>query len=184
VVLVLFLNTIWLYYCASFIWMRKMRWNLLFEYEGQNRLFKFVWNKPMNIRFANVLVDSPEITIKLITFEFYLQVLRTTLSNRLAKVQGFLFRAAFLRRVPMFLRLITENIVLCFLSSTMQSTSKYITGTLSLHFRKILTKLIHSHYFKVDIVELYVDRNYIFFIVCIELVIYLCIPPSCYKFSG
>ncbi|PON35610.1 ATP-binding cassette containing protein [Parasponia andersonii] len=28
------------------------------------------------------------------------------------------------------------------------STSKYITGTLSLRFRKILTKLIHSHYFE------------------------------------
>ncbi|XP_027363355.1 ABC transporter D family member 1-like isoform X2 [Abrus precatorius] len=75
-------------------------------------------------------------------------VLRTTLSNRLAKVQGFLFRAAFLRRVPLFFRLISENILLCFLLSTIQSTSKYITGTLSLHFRKILTKLIHSHYFE------------------------------------
>ncbi|KAK7358975.1 hypothetical protein VNO77_00918 [Canavalia gladiata] len=75
-------------------------------------------------------------------------VLRTTLSNRLAKVQGFLFRAAFLRRVPLFFRLISENILLCFLLSTMQSTSKYITGTLSLHFRRILTKLIHSHYFE------------------------------------
>nr|KYP75795.1 ABC transporter D family member 1 [Cajanus cajan] len=75
-------------------------------------------------------------------------VLRTALSNRLAKVQGFLFRAAFLRRVPLFLKLISENILLCFLLSTIHSTSKYITGTLSLHFRKILTKLIHSHYFE------------------------------------
>ncbi|KAJ7956832.1 ABC transporter D family member 1 [Quillaja saponaria] len=75
-------------------------------------------------------------------------VLRTSLSNRLAKVQGFLFRAAFLRRVPLFFRLILENIILCFLLSTMHSTSKYITGTLSLRFRKILTKLIHSHYFE------------------------------------
>ncbi|KAF1864344.1 hypothetical protein Lal_00022000 [Lupinus albus] len=75
-------------------------------------------------------------------------VLRTALSNRLAKVQGFLFRAAFLRRVPLFFRLISENIILCFLLSTIHSTSKYITGTLSLHFRKILTKLVHSHYFE------------------------------------
>ncbi|XP_057431902.1 ABC transporter D family member 1 [Lotus japonicus] len=75
-------------------------------------------------------------------------VLRTALSNRLAKVQGFLFRAAFLRRVPLFFRLISENILLCFLLSTIHSTSKFITGTLSLHFRKILTKLIHSHYFE------------------------------------
>ncbi|KAJ0097046.1 hypothetical protein Patl1_27241 [Pistacia atlantica] len=75
-------------------------------------------------------------------------VLRTALSNRLAKVQGFLFRAAFLRRVPLFFRLISENILLCFLLSTMHSTSKFITGTLSLRFRKILTKLIHSCYFE------------------------------------
>ncbi|XP_062083727.1 ABC transporter D family member 1 [Humulus lupulus] len=75
-------------------------------------------------------------------------VLRTALSNRLAKVQGFLFRAAFLRRVPLFFRLISENIMLCFLLSSMHSTAKYITGTLSLRFRNILTKLIHSHYFE------------------------------------
>ncbi|KAJ4841526.1 ATP-binding cassette sub- D member 1 [Turnera subulata] len=75
-------------------------------------------------------------------------VLRTALSNRLAKVQGFLFRAAFLRRIPLFFRLISENIILCFLLSTMHSTSKYVTGTLSLCFRKILTKLIHAHYFE------------------------------------
>lgn len=75
-------------------------------------------------------------------------VLRTALSNRLAKVQGFLFRAAFLRRVPTFFRLIFENLLLCFLQSTLHSTSKYITGILSLRFRKILTKLIHSHYFE------------------------------------
>ncbi|KAA3473768.1 ABC transporter D family member 1-like [Gossypium australe] len=76
-------------------------------------------------------------------------VLRTALTNRLAKVQGFLFRAAFLQRVPSFFMLISENILLCFLLSTFHSTSKYITGTLSLSFRKILTKLIHTHYFEV-----------------------------------
>ncbi|KAI3462063.1 hypothetical protein Pfo_018726 [Paulownia fortunei] len=75
-------------------------------------------------------------------------VSRTAVSNRLAKVQGFLFRAAFLRRVPAFLRLIIENILLCFLLSTLNSTSKYITGTLSLRFRKILTKLTHTQYFQ------------------------------------
>lgn len=78
-----------------------------------------------------------------------LQVSRTAVSNRLAKVQGFLFRSAFLRRVPVFIRLIIENILLCFLLSTLNSTSKYITGTLSLRFRKILTKLTHTQYFQV-----------------------------------
>lgn len=33
-----------------------------------------------------------------------LAVARTALSNRLARLQGFLFRAAFLRRVPLFAR--------------------------------------------------------------------------------
>lgn len=75
-------------------------------------------------------------------------VLRTAVSNRLAKVQGFLFRAAFLGRVPTFFRLIFENILLCFLQSTLLSTSKYITGTVSLQFRKILTRLIHTQYFQ------------------------------------
>lgn len=74
--------------------------------------------------------------------------LRTTLSNRLAKVQGFLFRAAFLRRIPAFLRLILENLLLCFLQSALLSTSKYITGSLSLTFRKILTEITHAHYFE------------------------------------
>lgn len=104
---------------------------------------------------------------------FCLQVLRTALSNRLAKVQGFLFRAAFLRRVPLFLRLISENILLCFLVSTMHSTSKYITGTLSLRFRKILTKLIHSHYFEVVIFTIH--RCYLFLIIiCLLLNNALC----------
>ncbi|ONK71128.1 uncharacterized protein A4U43_C04F5000 [Asparagus officinalis] len=75
-------------------------------------------------------------------------VMRTALSNRLAKVQGFLFRAAFLRRVPTFLRLIIENLLLCFLQSTLFSTSKYLTGALGLRFRKILTDLIHADYFE------------------------------------
>lgn len=75
-------------------------------------------------------------------------VLRTTLSNRLAKVQGFLFRAAFLRRFPTFVRLIIENLILCLLQSTLFSTSKYLTGALSLRFRKILTDMIHAVYFE------------------------------------
>ncbi|RWW55109.1 hypothetical protein BHE74_00038269 [Ensete ventricosum] len=78
-----------------------------------------------------------------------MQVLRTALSHRLAKVQGFLFRAAFLRRVPNFLRLIVENLTLCFLQSTLYSTSKYLTGSLGLRFRKKLTDLIHAEYFEV-----------------------------------
>jgi ABC-type uncharacterized transport system fused permease/ATPase subunit len=60
-----------------------------------------------------------------------------------------LFRAAFLRRMPVFLRLIAENLLLCLLQSAFLSTTKYLTGTLSLHFRKVLTHHIHADYFQV-----------------------------------
>ncbi|KAL6624578.1 hypothetical protein ACP70R_031899 [Stipagrostis hirtigluma subsp. patula] len=75
-------------------------------------------------------------------------VLRTAVGHRLAKVQGYLFKAAFLRRVPTFTRLIIENLILCFLQSAVYQTSKYLTGSLSLRFKKILTDLIHADYFE------------------------------------
>ncbi|XP_034202477.1 ABC transporter D family member 1 isoform X1 [Prunus dulcis] len=104
--------------------------------------------KSLQVLAAILLSEMGQMGVRDLLALVSIVVLRTALSNRLAKVQGFLFRAAFLRRVPLFLRLISENILLCFLVSTMHSTSKYITGTLSLRFRKILTKLIHSHYFE------------------------------------
>ncbi|KAL6853964.1 hypothetical protein ACP4OV_019993 [Aristida adscensionis] len=75
-------------------------------------------------------------------------VLRTAVGHRIAKVQGYLFRAAFLRRVPTFTRLIIENLLLCFLQSTIYQTSKYLTGSLGLRFKKILTDLVHADYFE------------------------------------
>ena len=84
---------------------------------------------------------------------FFLQVLRTAVGHRLAKVQGFLFKAAFLRRVPTFTRLIIENLILCFLQSTLYQTSKYLTGSLSLRFKKILTDITHADYFEVLLLQ-------------------------------
>ncbi|KAK6258893.1 hypothetical protein SCA6_013367 [Theobroma cacao] len=104
--------------------------------------------KSLQVLAAILLSEMGQIGARDLLALVGIAVLRTALSNRLAKVQGFLFRAAFLRRVPSFFRLISENILLCFLLSTIYSTSKYITGTLSLRFRKILTKLIHAHYFE------------------------------------
>jgi hypothetical protein len=57
-----------------------------------------------------------------------LQVLRTALSNRLARVQGYLFKTAFLKQVPLFARLITENIVLCFSQSFIVSAPSFHTS--------------------------------------------------------
>lgn len=57
--------------------------------------------------------------------------------------------------MPAFFRLIAENLVLCFLHSTLLSTSKYLTGALGLRFRKILTELIHGDYFEVPTIISY-----------------------------
>ncbi|KAJ3683851.1 hypothetical protein LUZ60_014078 [Juncus effusus] len=74
--------------------------------------------------------------------------IRTALSHRLARVQGLLFRAAFLRRLPVFMRLIAENLLICFAQSTIFSSSKYLTSYLGLRFKKILTDLVHEDYFE------------------------------------
>ncbi|GJP52743.1 hypothetical protein CLOM_g11828 [Closterium sp. NIES-68] len=75
-------------------------------------------------------------------------VVRTVLSNRLARVQGLLFRSTFLRNVPAFTRLITENLLLCLAHSLIFSSSKFLTGSLSLQWRALLTAAIHKLYFK------------------------------------
>ncbi|MCO5596316.1 hypothetical protein L7F22_050377 [Adiantum nelumboides] len=74
-------------------------------------------------------------------------VLKTALSNRLARIQGFLFRAVFLKRIPLFCCLIAENLLLCLLQSAIYSTTRFLTGTLSLQIRKVLTDHIHAKYF-------------------------------------
>ena len=91
----------------------------------------------------------------------FLQVLRTAVGHRLARVQGFLFKAAFLRRVPTFTRLIIENLMLCFLQSTLYQTSKYLTGSLSLRFKKILTDIAHADYFEVHLLQFCLCLNFI-----------------------
>ena len=53
-----------------------------------------------------------------------LTLAKTILSNRLSKLQGYLFRAAFLRRVPLFVRNIGENILLCGVAAAMEASAK------------------------------------------------------------
>lgn len=82
---------------------------------------------------------------------YFLQVLRTAIGHRLAKVQGYLFKSAFLRRVPTFTRLIIENLLLCFLQSTVYQTSKYLTGS-------IITSLFSVFVF--DSICLFINSNH------------------------
>ena len=76
-----------------------------------------------------------------------LSILKTLLSNRLAKLQGYLFRAAFLRRVPLFARNIGENVILCGVAAVLEATAKKWMSTIELSWRDKLTDTIHSKYF-------------------------------------
>lgn len=76
-----------------------------------------------------------------------LAVARTALSNRLARLQGYLFRAAFLRRVPLFVRNLVENVLLCGVAAAIESTSRSWVSYMELQWRRLLTSRIHSKYF-------------------------------------
>ncbi|PSC69745.1 ABC transporter D family member 1 [Micractinium conductrix] len=76
-----------------------------------------------------------------------LAILRTALSNRLARLQGYLFRAAFLRRVPLFARNLAENLVLCGAAAALEATSCSWVQLMELQWRRLLTGRLHSAYF-------------------------------------
>ena len=62
-------------------------------------------------------------------------------------VQGFLFRAAFLRRIPLFTRNLIENVLLCLVASSIESSARRWLTTLELQWRDVLTERIHKNYF-------------------------------------
>lgn len=77
-----------------------------------------------------------------------LAILRTTLNNRLAHLQGELFKSAFLRKTPVFLQQLLQNVLLCLVSSTIESTMKTCIISLGLCWRTFLTGRIHGGYFE------------------------------------
>ena len=76
-----------------------------------------------------------------------LAIARTALSNRLARLQGYLFRAAFLRRVPLFARNLVENVALCAVAAGLEATTRSWVSYIELQWRRILTNRLHSAYF-------------------------------------
>ncbi|CAL5222677.1 g5077 [Coccomyxa viridis] len=76
-----------------------------------------------------------------------LAIVRTAFSNRLARMQGYMFRAAFLRKVPLFIRNFGENVVLCLLAAGVESTANRFLEQLKLKWRSILTERVHKQYF-------------------------------------
>lgn len=92
---------------------------------------------------------------------FFFSILKTALSNRMARLQGYLFRAAFLRRVPLFARNLVENVALCAASSALEATTRSWVSFMELQWRRLLTKRLHQAYFN-DMMYYklnYVDRN-------------------------
>ena len=61
--------------------------------------------------------------------------------------QGYMFRAAFLRKVPLFVRNFAENVLLCAVAAGVESTSRRFLERLKLFWRAKLTERIHRQYF-------------------------------------
>ena len=111
-----------------------------------NGMFKTIL--PMLARFV-----GPKIVVLV-----GLSILRTLVSSRLAKLQGYLFRAAFLRRVPLFVRNISENIVLCAVAGGLEATAKSWVSAIELQWRGQLTSSLQHKYFR-DM--MYYKLNYV-----------------------
>ena len=62
-------------------------------------------------------------------------------------LQGYMFRAAFLRKVPLFIRNFTENVVLCLAAAAIESTANRFLQRLKLTWRSMLTSRVHQQYF-------------------------------------
>ena len=76
-----------------------------------------------------------------------LAVARTAVANRLARVQGYMFRAAFLRQVPLFARDFAENVFLCLVAAGIESTAARVASSVARDWRASLTERIHDSYF-------------------------------------
>ena len=64
------------------------------------------------------------------------------------KVQGFMFRASFMKNIPLFIRNFTENVILCMVAAGVETTSTAFTKKISLHWRERLTNTVHKTYFQ------------------------------------
>ncbi len=63
-------------------------------------------------------------------------------------LQGHLFKAAFVKKVPLFLQNIGENVVLCLAASAIEATSKRCLTLIDLQWQKALTARVHKYYFQ------------------------------------
>lgn len=115
-------------------------------------------SKPSGKSLSKLLPFLLKVAGRKIIVLVILAIARTALSNRLARLQGYLFRAAFLRRIPLFARNLIENILLCGLAAGLEATSKSWVSYMELQWRRLLTSNLHSLYFD-DMV--YYKLNYV-----------------------
>ena len=76
-----------------------------------------------------------------------LTLVRTALLNYQGRLQGMLFKTAFLKQVNPFFRLLVENVAVSFVASSVESTSKHVLELLSINWQDWLTKRMHKQYF-------------------------------------
>jgi ABC-type uncharacterized transport system fused permease/ATPase subunit len=76
-----------------------------------------------------------------------LTLVRTALLNYQGRLQGFLFKTAFLKQVNPFFKLLVENVALSFAASSVESTSKHVLELISIQWQEWITKRIHKKYF-------------------------------------
>lgn len=76
-----------------------------------------------------------------------LTLIRTALLNYQGRLQGHLFKTAFLKHVRPFLRLLVENVGLSLASSLVESTSKHVLEMLAIQWQDWVSRRLHKQYF-------------------------------------
>ena len=76
-----------------------------------------------------------------------LTLMRTALLNYQGKRQGDLFRAAFLRHVSPFTRLLVENVLISLAASSVERSGMHLQSLMAIYWRGWLTRRLHAKYF-------------------------------------
>jgi ABC-type uncharacterized transport system fused permease/ATPase subunit len=97
-----------------------------------------------------VLPSSPEITRyrRKIAAMALLCIIRTRLSDKLANIQGALFKALFLREGNTFFSLLAQDAIFNLVFSALQSTMQFCVARLGHSWRNTLNGAIAKDYFQ------------------------------------
>lgn len=76
-----------------------------------------------------------------------LTLLRTALLNYQGKLQGQLFKTAFLKQVGPFTQFLLRNVLLSLLASSVERTGMHIQDVMAIKWRNWVTERLHAKYF-------------------------------------